>query len=264
MSWWVWGVLGCGLFDGGEPSLPPSVLPDDPMELEQGEDLSLSWRDTLAAPVERIPAETSCEDGDGDGFSNALSCPGASPARLDCNDADPAVTPANERWVQPGPFLMGSDSVQSNLDEQPIHVVQLAGFCMDRYEVTQSEYAAWANRRGRIRYTPIPGAERHPATGVSWADAMAYCTSRGKTLPPEAHWEKAARGGCELGNDASRCDPNDLRSYPWGDQPPSCALSNHRMTLGGDNNPCNTGTTAVGQMAAGVGPYGHHDLAGNV
>ena len=51
----------------------------------------------------------------------------------------------------------------------------------------------------------------------------------GLRLPTEAEWEKGARGGCELGSDPSRCDKDDLRAYPWGNnEAPSCANSTHQ------------------------------------
>jgi formylglycine-generating enzyme len=64
--------------------------------------------------------------------------------------------------------------------------------------------ARWNHPEG-----PSSGVEdrlNHPVVHVSWNDAAAYAAWASKTLPTEAQWEYAARGGLQQ------------KLYPWGDE----------------------------------------------
>lgn len=98
------------------------------------------------------------------------------------------------------------------LDDQPVHLVHIDRFEIDRYEVTNEEYALFVQAKQikppfHWKGGKVPENQgRVPAYNVSWDEASAYCAWVGKRLPTEAEWEKAARGG------------TDKTMYPWGDE----------------------------------------------
>ena len=157
----------------------------------------------------------------------------------------PATCPNGMLPVPGGRFVMGQASGEAGSDERFVHLVMVDGFCMDRTEVAE------------------PGTDR-PWVKLGWKEAQAVCERRNARLPTEAEWEKAARGGCEIGGDPLQCDASDARLYPWGDQAPTCAQANHSVVGPRGPQRCGDGPGPVNGVASGAGPYGHLQLAGNV
>ena len=163
------------------------------------------------------------------------------------------VAPEGMALVPGGSFTMGADH-GGELDEHPAHTVTIPAFYLDLTEVTNE---AW-QRCVAASACPPPDATsagkngfgaddrfrgpKQPVSAVSWDEARAYCARLGKRLPTEAEWEKAARG-------------TDARRYPWGSNEPT---PDHAV-FGGRGV-----SRDVGTHPEGDGPYGHHDLAGNV
>ncbi len=161
---------------------------------------------------------------------------------------------ADRVLVPAGPSKQGSTKGEE--DERPERTVVVKAFAIDRTEVTRARYAACvAAHRCKGLTAPTADADADPAlpvTGVSWADAQAYCKFAGGRLPTEIEWEKAARGA-------------DGREYPWGDDL-DCARANWGNFDG--EGPCagkNPGRPVrVGSYPTGASVYGVLDLGGNV
>lgn len=178
---------------------------------------------------------------------SVTAAPSPAPTTGDATAFGPAPSncPSQTLGVPGGRFVMGSERAEAGRDERPVHTVLVAPFCMDRTEM--------AGPDGRT-----------PQVFSTWADAAAACVARGGRLPTEAEFEKAARGGCELGEDPERCDDGDRRPYPWGKQAPNCELANHSVVGPGGPKRCLEGPAPVDSHAKGAGPYGHINLAGNL
>jgi formylglycine-generating enzyme required for sulfatase activity len=82
-------------------------------------------------------------------------------------------------------------------DEHPQHHVQLAGFWLGQFPVTQAQWQTVLGRRPPGRFA----GPDHPVENVTWDDAQTFCrklsqqTGRAYALPSEAQWEYACRAG---------------------------------------------------------------------
>lgn len=129
-------------------------------------------------------------------------------------------------------------------------------FCIDATEVTTADYATClkagvCSPRNDSCVQDLPGDEgMFPARCVTWDDATAYCTWKGKRLPTEAEWVLAACG-------------TDGRTYPWGNDKPTSQVC-WMGEPGGFRGTTQRGPCRVGSFPAGKSPVGMLDAAGNV
>ena len=173
----------------------------------------------------------------------------------------PVVYGIDEGVVIPaGEFQMGGSDSDAEIDEHPVHTVDVNAFYIHKYEVTNAQYKNFVEANPQWQKNSIPrkfhngeylklwkdntyppGKENHPVVYVSWYAAMAYAKWAGRRLPTEAEWEKAARGGL-VGT-----------KYPWGD-----VIDDSMANYGGEFGD----TKPVGSYAPN--DYGLYDMTGNV
>ncbi|MEA3274248.1 MAG: SUMF1/EgtB/PvdO family nonheme iron enzyme, partial [Pseudomonadota bacterium] len=190
-------------------------------------------------------------------------------------------------FVPPGPFVMGSDR---GLDEEkPQHPVDLSDpFFIARFPVTLAQWQEYleCSDLSLEDQDSLRGRPNDPVVRVSWHDAMGFCQFLSRawrdqlpegwwvTLPSEAEWEKAARGGKRIPanpswvskadlvetlqnspNDAQIANPLSSRSYPWGE-----AFDPDKANTDGTIGE----TSVAGCYPNGISPYGCEEMSGNV
>jgi formylglycine-generating enzyme required for sulfatase activity len=110
---------------------------------------------------------------------------------------------------------------------------RVPAFAMSRYKVTNGDYLAfleaggpvpfyWSRRDGEWRYRAMRGERKLPLDWpvyVNHDQATAYAAWRGRRLPSEAQFQRAAFGT----PDGADADP---RPYPWGVDAPTPARGN--------------------------------------
>jgi|GEM_PF-527217 len=186
--------------------------------------------------------------------------------------------------VPAGAFRMGSDDGAAN--EKPGHELDLPyDYFIGRYPLTVAQFREYvdasANQpEGRAS---LRGPDNSPVNWVSWSEALAFCdwlTERWErngwiepgwrvSLPSEAEWEKAARGGLVIpespmagtlrgltGTNHLRENPEPERRYPWGDSKDRDRTNCAETEIGDPSS--------VGCFPAGASPYGCEELSGNV
>lgn len=173
--------------------------------------------------------------------------------------------PGEMIYIPAGEFWMGCDQnnnagYECNMDEIPPHPVYLDAYYIDKYLITNAQFAqcvaagsciAPANQSSwsRLSYYDNPEFANYPVINIPWQNAQDYCTWSGKRLLTEAEWEKAARG-------------TSMRVYPWGNIAPNCSLANSYDDA--TSTDCVGDTSEVGSYPLGSSPYGVLDMAGNV
>jgi len=188
--------------------------------------------------------------------------------------------------IPAGTFTMGSPLTEvgrSNNETQ--HQVTLSTFRMSKYAITNAQYAVFLNAKSigsnglyaagayptqeliyassgsndwglhysGTQWVPVAGYENNPVIVVTWYGATEFATYVGGTLPTEAQWEYACRGGTttpfNTGNYLTKQQANYSLAKPY-------------------NNGTNTVTTYQGKtMQVGSytpNAYGLYDMHGNV
>ncbi len=210
----------------------------------------------------------------------------------------PTDTQLGEIWKRPydgsemvfvpgGTFQMGTGTIGRVAEfeyEFPEHPVKLDNFWIDKYEVTNKQFAQFIYNNGNQIEDGVPwlemdsefcliedhigmpwpkvGFESYPVIDVSWYGARAYCEWVGGRLPTEAEWEYAASGlenwiypwgneyDCTKGNFHDWTDDDqESQFYPWvGER--GCDGIDH--------------TSPVDAYPEGASWVGALDMAGNV
>ncbi len=159
--------------------------------------------------------------------------------------------------VEGGTFLMGAqntDPTQDNYDslavntefcsESPVHRVTLKDFYIGQYEVTQELWEAVLGSNPSHHQ-----GKQSPVETVSWNECQTFIsqlnslTGRTFSLPTEAQWEYAARGGQKSRN-TTYSGSNNLDEVAWHDD--NAGRTTH-----------NVGTKSPNEL-------GLYDMTGNV
>ena len=151
--------------------------------------------------------------------------------------------------IPAGTFQMGAvpGDVEAHEDEKPRHEVTLSkAYYMDEHEVTLRQWSLYLAGGGGTFPDRLRGesTDAHPIHKVTWSETVAFARWAGATLPTEAQWERAAKGG------------HDDYVYPWG-----TADQTSRRNVGGSDDGFG-GIAPVKSYAPN--DFGLYDMSGNV
>jgi serine/threonine-protein kinase len=196
-------------------------------------------------------------------FAFAYSRKEAEPPGFHSQAAGP-VNPKREMvLIEGGTFTMGSNDTGE--EQKGEHPVTVKTFYLDKYEVTNAEYAEFIKDTGRPApaidpgvkesywepwngNNPPSGREHWPVANVSPKDVEAYAAWLSKRdgvvyrLPTEEEWEFAARNG------------SSDSLFPWGN-----SWEEGRANINEKKSPVNVGSFPQGATQQGV-----NDMVGNV
>jgi formylglycine-generating enzyme required for sulfatase activity len=177
--------------------------------------------------------------------------------------------------------------------------IEEGGYSKKEFWKEAQDANVWVDGRVKGRNDDVPreaandfgepyNLSNHPVVGINWYEMLAFTRwldlrwhEQGVlgnkwqvTLPSEAEWEKAARGGIHIPEEAiiqiaKTCrwnwqleskkefqNPEPQRAYPWGDE---FNLNKANASATGIGT-----TSTVGSFTEGQSPYGLQELSGNV
>ncbi|MEC4984424.1 MAG: formylglycine-generating enzyme family protein [Oscillatoria sp. PMC 1068.18] len=207
--------------------------------------------------------------------------------------------------IAAGTFQMGTDD--QYLEEQSAADVSVKSFCIDKYEVTNAQFAKFVKETGYLTIAERPlsaeefpnlseaqlapgslvfippsgnqpirelswwqwvqganwqhpegpesdltGKDNYPVVQIAYEDAEAYAQWAGKSLPTEAQWEFAARGGLKKA------------TFSWGNEYSADKANTWQgvFPIKNEQKDGYIGTAPVGSFPPNG--YGLYDLTGNV
>ncbi len=160
------------------------------------------------------------EGGTEDGEDNEGENNEEAPNQIETFDVLSEIEKDEMVFVKGGSFKMGATSEQTEdakADESPVHLVILSDYYISRYEVTQK---FWETIMG-TNPSSTKGDDL-PVDNVSWEECQQFIkklnekTGKRYSLPTEAEWEYAARGG-EKTENHKFSGSNTASEVAWSD-----------------------------------------------